>query len=34
MVFLHAEFISTMKTVQNPTVFKKTQKEYKIIDFC
>ena len=25
-VFLHAEFISAMKTVQNPTVFIKTQK--------
>ena len=25
-VFLHAEFISAMKTVQNPTVFMKTQK--------
>ena len=25
MVFLHAEFISAMKTVQNPTVFMKTQ---------
>ena len=24
--FLHAEFISAMKTVQNPTVFNKTQK--------
>ena len=24
-VFLHAEFISTMKTVQNNTVFMKTQ---------
>ena len=23
-VFLHAEFISAMKTVQNPTVFMKT----------
>ena len=26
MVILHAEFISAMKTVQNPTVFMKTQK--------
>ena len=26
LVFLHAEFISAMKTVQNPTVFIKTQK--------
>ena len=25
-VFLHAEFISAMKTVQNPTAFMKTQK--------
>ena len=25
-VFLHAKFISAMKTVQNPTVFMKTQK--------
>ena len=25
-VFLHAEFISAMKTVQNPMVFMKTQK--------
>ena len=25
-VFLHAEFISTMKTVQNNRVFMKTQK--------
>ena len=25
-VFLQAEFISAMKTVQNPTVFMKTQK--------
>ena len=25
-VFLHAEFISAMKTVQNNTVFMKTQK--------
>ena len=25
-VFLHAELISVMKTVQNPTVFMKTQK--------
>ena len=24
--FLHAEFISAMKTVQDPTVFMKTQK--------
>ena len=25
MVFLHEEFISAMKTGQNPTVFMKTQ---------
>ena len=25
-IFQHAEFISAMKTVQNPTVFMKTQK--------
>ena len=25
-VFLHAKFISAMKTVQNPTAFMKTQK--------
>ena len=25
-LFLHAEFISAMKTVQNPTVFMKKQK--------
>ena len=25
-VFLHAEFLSAMKTGQNPTVFMKTQK--------
>ena len=28
-VFLHAEFISAMKTVQNPTIFMKNAKEYK-----
>ena len=27
MVFLHAEFISAMKTVQNPTIFMKNAKE-------
>ena len=33
-VFLHAEFISAMKTVQNPMVFvKKMQKNIKIISF-
>ena len=28
-VFLHAEFISAMKTVQNPTIFMKNAKEQK-----
>ena len=28
-VFLHAELISAMKTVQNPTVFVKNAKESK-----
>ena len=28
-VFLHAEFISTMKTVQNPTIFVKNAKKKK-----
>ena len=28
-VFLHAEFISVMKTVQNPMVFVKNAKKYK-----
>ena len=28
-VFLHAEFISAMKTVQNPTVFLKNAKNRK-----
>ena len=28
-VFLHAEFISAMKTVQNPTIFVKNAKEQK-----
>ena len=36
-VFLHAEFISAMKTVQNPTIFvknaKKKKKNRKIISF-
>ena len=37
-VFLHAEFISAMKTVQNPTIFvknaKKKKKKYrKMISF-
>ena len=26
-VFLHAEFISAMKTVENPTIFMKNAKE-------
>ena len=29
-VFLHAEFISVMKTVQNPTIFMKNAKKKKI----
>ena len=29
MVFLHAEFISAMKTVQNPTIFMNKQKKKK-----
>ena len=33
-VFLHAEFISAMKTVQNPTIFvKNAKKNRKIISF-
>ena len=28
-VFLHAEFISAMKTVQNPTIFVKNTKKKK-----
>ena len=32
-VFLHAEFISAMKTVQNPTIFVKMQKNRKMISF-
>ena len=28
-VFLHAEFISAMKTVQNPTIFLKNAKKKK-----
>ena len=32
-VFLHAEFISVMKTVQNPTIFVKNAKNRKIISF-
>ena len=33
MVYLHAEFISAMKTVQNPTIFVKNAKYRKIISF-
>ena len=29
MVFLHAEFISAMKKVQNPTIFMNKQKKKK-----
>ena len=33
-VFLHAEFISAMKTVQNPTIFVKNAKQNrKMISF-
>ena len=32
-VFLHAEFISAMKTVQNPTIFMKMQKNSKMNNF-
>ena len=33
-VFLHAEFISAMKTVQNPTIFvKNAKKNKKMISF-
>ena len=28
-IFLHAQFISAMKTVQNPTIFVKNAKEEK-----
>ena len=28
-VFLHAEFMSAMKTVQNPTIFMKNTKKWK-----
>ena len=28
-VFLHAEFISAMKRVQNPTIFMKNAKKWK-----
>ena len=37
-VFLHAEFISVTKTVQNPTIFMKNAKKIKKItnfgNFC
>ena len=32
-VFLHAEFISAMKTVKNPTIFVKNEKNRKRISF-
>ena len=32
-VFLHAEFISAMKTVQIPTIFGKKQKNRKMNNF-
>ena len=32
-VFLLAEFISAMKTVQNPTIFMKNEKNRKMINF-
>ena len=32
-VFLHAEFISAMKTFQNPTIFVKMQKIRKMNKF-
>ena len=32
-VFLHAEFISAIKTVQNPTIFIKMQKNRKMNNF-
>ena len=32
-VFLHAEFIYAMKTVQNPTIFMKNAKNRKMISF-
>ena len=31
-LILHAEFISAMKTVQNPTIFMKNAKEKKKIE--
>ena len=32
-VILHAEFISAMKTVQNPTIFMKNVKKRKMNNF-
>ena len=32
-VFLHAEFISAMETVQNPTIFMKNAKNRKMNNF-
>ena len=32
-VFLHAEFITVLKTVQNPTIFVKMQKNRIMISF-
>ena len=32
-VFLHAEFISAMKTVQIPTIFKKNAKNRKMNNY-
>ena len=32
-VFLHAKFISAMKTVQNPPIFVKNAKNRKLISF-
>ena len=33
MVFLHAEFISAMKTVQIPTIFGKNEKNREMNNF-
>ena len=32
-VFLHAEFISAIKTIQNPTIFMKNAKNTKMNNF-
>ena len=32
-VFLHAEFISAIKTIQNPTIFMKNAKNRKMNNF-